>query len=208
MSRYIDVSMPIENGMLVWPTDPAVEVTCFKSPTKGDRSTVTRLTLGTHSGTHIDAPKHFLPEAEGIETLDPQVLIGPCTVLDLRGLGDVEPEHLKPALDKGATRILLRTGTIETQMAEGFSKEFPAVTAEAAEAMVAAGVRLLGIDAMSVEVYHAPGAPTHHTLLKARVVIIENLLLADVEAGDYDLIALPLRIEGADGAPARVLLRR
>ena len=70
MSRYIDVSMPIENGMLVWPTDPAVEVTSFKSPTKGDRSTVTKLTLGTHSGTHIDAPKHFLPQAEGIETLD------------------------------------------------------------------------------------------------------------------------------------------
>jgi len=193
--------------MLVWPTDPPVEITCFKSPTKGDRSTVTKLTLGTHTGTHIDAPKHFLPEAEGVETLDPNVLMGPCTVLDLRGVGDIGPEHLKAALESQATRILLRTGTIETQMAEGFSKEFPAVTVEAAEVMVQAGVRLVGIDAMSVEVYHAPGAPTHHTLLEARVVIIENLLLKDVEAGDYDLIALPLRIEGADGAPARVLLR-
>ncbi len=163
--------------------------------------------MGTHTGTHIDAPKHFLPEAEGIDSISPDVLIGPCTVLDVRDAGNVTPEHLRPALDAGAERVLLRTGTIERQMTEGFSKEFPALTADGARALVAAGVRLVGIDAMSVEVYHAPGAPTHHALLEARAVIIENLLLADVPAGQYELVALPLRIAGADGAPARVLLR-
>jgi arylformamidase len=164
--------------------------------------------MGTHTGTHIDAPRHFLPEAEGIESLRPDVLIGRCTVLDVRGLGNVGPEHLRPALESGATRILLRTGTIEKQTEEGFSKEFPGVTAEGAAAMIEAGVRLVGIDTMSVEVYHAPGAPTHHALLGARVVVIENLMLAGVAAGEYELMALPLLIAGADGAPARVLLRR
>jgi len=207
VSSYIDGSMPIADGMLVWPTDPPVEIAVFKSPTQGDRSTVSKLTLGTHTGTHIDAPRHFLPEAEGIEALDLDVLIGECMVLDVRGRGDVTPEHLAPALAAGATRVLLRTGTIETQMVEGFSKQFPALTAEGARALVAGGVRLVGIDTMSVEVYHAPGAPTHHALLEARVVIIENLLLRDVPEGRYELIALPLRIDGADGAPARVLLR-
>jgi len=207
MSRYMDVSMPIRNGMLIWPTDPPVEVRVFKSPDKGDRSTVSAVAMGTHTGTHIDAPRHFLPEAEGIESLTPEVLIGRCTVLDVRGRGNVGPEHLRPALEAGATRILLRTGTIEKQMEEGFSKEFPGVTAEGARAMIEAGVRPVGIDTMSVETYHAPGAPTHHALLGARIVVIENLLLASVPAGDYDLIALPLLIAGADGAPARVLLR-
>jgi len=207
MPAYIDVSMPITDGMLVWPTDPPVEIATFKSPTQGDRSTVSKLTMGTHAGTHIDAPRHFLPEAEGIEALDLDVLIGECMVLDVRGRGDVTPEHLAPALEAGATRVLLRTGTIEPQMVEGFSKQLPALTAEGARTLVAGGVRLVGIDAMSVEVYHAPGAPTHHALLEARVVIIENLLLRDVPEGRYDLIALPLRIAGADGAPARVLLR-
>ncbi|MBN2583793.1 MAG: cyclase family protein [Planctomycetes bacterium] len=208
MSRYIDVSMPIANGMLVWPTDPGVEVRVFKSPSKGDRSTVSEITMGTHTGTHIDAPKHFLPEAEGVQALDLDALIGRCTVLDVRGVGNVEPEHLKPALDAGAERILLRTGTIEKQLATGFSKDYPGITAAGAKALADAGVRLVGIDTMSVEVYHAPGAPTHTTLLEARIVVIENLLLADVPAGDYDLIALPLLIADADGAPARVLLRR
>ena len=207
MSKIIDVSLPVANGMLTWPTDPPVAITNFKSPSKGDRSTVSILSMGTHAGTHVDAPKHFLPGAEGIETLDLDVLVGPCQVLDLRGQGHVTPEHLKPALDAGATRILLRTGTIETQLAEGFSKESPAVTAQAARALVEAGVRLVGIDAMSVEVYHAPGAPTHNTLLEARIVIIETLLLADAPAGRYELIALPLLIPGSDGAPARVILR-
>lgn len=210
MARTIDVSMPIADGMLVWPTDPPVEITTFKSPTKGDRSTVSRITVGTHTGTHIDAPKHFLPEAEGIDSLPPEVLIGPCMVLDVRAAaarGDIGPEHLAPALEARATRVLLRTGTLERQMVQGFSREFPALTAEGARALVAGGVRLVGIDAMSVEVYHAPGAPTHHALLEARVVIIENLLLKDVAEGTYDLVALPLRIAGADGAPARVLLR-
>ena len=207
MTRYIDATMPITGGMLVWPTDPPVEIAIFKSPSQGDRSTVSRIAMGTHSGTHVDAPRHFLPEAEGVETLDPAVLIGPATVLDVRGRGDVGPEHLAPAIEAGAVRVLLRTGTIETQMVEGFSKQFPALTAEGARALVEAGVRLVGIDAMSVEVYHAPGAPTHRALLEARIVIIENLLLKDVPQGRYEMIALPLRIDGADGAPARVLLR-
>lgn len=207
MSDYIDISLPIENGMLVWPTDPPIEITNFKSPTKGDRSTVSVLSMGTHTGTHVDAPKHFLPEAEGAETLPFDVLIGPCMLLDVRGKGNITPEHLRPALDAGAERILLRTGTMETQMVEGFSKQFPALTAEAARAVADSGVRLVGIDAMSVEVYHAPGAPTHNTLLGARIVIVESLLLKDVPEGRYDLLCLPLLMPGSDGAPARALLR-
>lgn len=210
MSRYIDVSMPIVDSMLVWPTDPPLEIRTFKSPIKGDRSTVSQLSMGTHTGTHVDAPKHFLPEAEGVETLDPEVLIGPCLVLDVREAarrGDIGPDDLAPAFQRKARRIILRTGTLEEQMVKGFSKRFPGLTVASVKAAVEQGVRLIGIDAMSIEIYHAPGAPTHHALLEARVIIIENLLLKDVPQGQYDLIALPLRIQGGDGAPARVFLR-
>jgi arylformamidase len=207
MSRYIDVTMPISNGMLVWPSDPPVEITIFKSPTKGDRSTVSKFCMGTHTGTHIDAPKHFIPGAAGIETIRPEVLIGPCMVLDVRGRGHVTPELLRPAFEVRATRVLLRTGSTERQLADGFSPDFPALTAEGAQALVDYGVQLVGIDTMSIEIYHAAGAPAHRTLLAAGIAVIENLLLAAAPQGQYELIALPLLMTDADGAPARVLLK-
>jgi arylformamidase len=209
MSRLIDVSLGIGPSMLTWPGDPPVELDPAKRLARGDPSNVSQLTLGTHTGTHVDPPFHFVDGGATAEQLDPDVLVGPARVADMRGVGDeIGPEHLEKLDLDGVERLLFRSDNSKLwrQKKVNFPDHYTAMTPEGAAWVAAHGIRLIGTDFLSIERKGAPGHPTHVTLLKAGVIILEGLDLSSVEPGQYTLMCLPLKIVGGDGAPARAFL--
>ena len=197
-----DVSVPIAPGMVVWEGDPPAEFEQTASLEAGDAANVTRLTLGSHTGTHVDAPLHFLPGGAAVDRLPLEALVGPALVLDLTHL-DADVSAADVLIPEGATRLLLRTRNSRLWERGEFVAEHLAVAPAAARLLVERGVRLVGVDYLSV------GSPeTHRILLEAGVVALEGLDLRGIEPGEYLLAALPLRLVGVDGAPARVVLMR
>jgi arylformamidase len=205
---WIDVSVPLRDGMVVYDGDPPAHIERVSRIADGDMANLTRLDMGAHTGTHVDAPVHFLPDGAGVDRLPLDVLIGPAVVADLTGLaGDVDAAALAGLdLPAGTERLLLKTPNSRLWARDAFSHEFAGVADDAARELVARGVRLVGIDYLSIAPSGDP-APSHRTLLGAGVVVVEGLDLRAVEPGSYELVCLPLRIAGADGAPARALLR-
>jgi arylformamidase len=210
MSRLIDVSLPIGPELLVWPGDPPVEVVPRLRLSAGDPANVSEVRMGTHTGTHVDPPNHFIEGARGIDVVPMDQLFGPAVVADARHLDrPIVPADLDAlALPEGAERVLLRTANSE--LWRRLPVEFPGVyaclTPDAARWVVDRGIRLIGVDFLSVEAKGAEGHPTHHILLESGVVIIEGLNLGDVEPGEYTLACMPLRIVDGDGGPARAIL--
>jgi arylformamidase len=206
-----DVSLLLHGEMVIWPGDPRLSMHLASSIAKGAVANVTRIDMGAHTGTHMDAPFHFEPDGSCIDKLDLNTLIGPCRVFDLSsGTGHITRANLEACDLNGVTRALFKTRNSRRWANDEreFDKDFAAVTAEAAEYLVARKVKLVGVDYLSVEAFGGGGrCPVHHTLLRASVVIVEGLNLSEVTAGDYELIALPLKLKDADGAPARVVLR-
>ena len=199
--EIIDVSVPVRPGMVTYPGDPAVTLERVASLANGDVVNLSRLDFGVHSGTHVDAPVHFIDGAAAAETLPLDLLVGPARVLDLTA-----SERLDAAAFDGVElreRVLLKTRNSELWARDSFAEDFLALTEDGARALVDGGVRLVGIDYLSIG---DEGA--HRALLGAGVVAIEGLDLRDVEPGEYELICAPLKLVGSDGAPARVLLRR
>ncbi|MBI4251831.1 MAG: cyclase family protein [Candidatus Tectomicrobia bacterium] len=206
--RLIDLTIPIREGMPVWPGDPAPRLRFHKSFAAGDRNNVSESVLGLHTGTHLDAPMHFLPEAGGIETLPLDVLVGPARVIPIEHPRQVTAEELRRRGLAGATRFLIRTrNSAERWWEKPFDPGFCHMTREAAQLLLDAGMRLLGVDCLSVDGKGAPGSPVHNLLLPAGVVLLEGLDLSQAPPGDYELIALPALFWGRDGAPARAVLR-
>src|SRR5512140_2638435 len=206
---WIDVSVPIRSGMVVYEGDPPV---CFErtaSIANGDLANVSRLDFGVHTGTHIDAPIHFLDGLPGIEGVPLDALLGPAVVIDATALASVIDAWAIDSLDipRGAKRLLFKTTNSRLWELDHFSGGFVGLPADAARLLVARGVRLVGIDYLSIAPKADP-APTHRVLLQAGCVILEGLDLRAVEPGRYDLVALPLLIPGSDGGPTRALLRR
>jgi arylformamidase len=198
--RLIDVSVPIRPGMVVWEGDPPVSFAPASSLEAGDPANVTTLALGSHSGTHVDAPLHFLAGGSGVDELPLEALVGPALVLDLVSVeGDVRAGDLHFPDD--VERLLLKTANSRLWGRDEFVAGHVAIAPDAARLLVDRGVRLVGIDYLSV------GSPeTHRILLGAGVVALESLDLRRVDPGAYQLVALPLPLVGVDGAPARVLL--
>ena len=202
---YLDVSVPISPDMLVWSTHERVSMTTEESVYAGERNRVTTLRLTTHTGTHVDAPYHFVENGLTVDQLDLDVLIGPSEVYDFRGRTAITAELLAEGGVGPVPRILLRTDNSEW-IRTGPLPDLPAhLTEDAARYLVDKGVRLVGIDGLTVDGRDAVAA--HAALLRAGVIILETLDLSQVEPGDYELICLPLRIAGVDGAPARAVLR-
>lgn len=205
----IDVSRPIFTGMAIYPRNPPVEIAPAKSIARGDSSNVSLLTFGSHTGTHVDAPLHMSDAGRGVDTVSLDAMIGPALVIDIpddvRAIGAAE---LRDRI--GAhTRILLRTRNSTRFAASGkFEEDFTYLAPDGAALLVERGVVLVGVDALSVEQYHAGHHRSHDTLLEAGVAVVEGLALDAVAAGEYQLVCLPLRIRGCDGAPARVVLIR
>jgi arylformamidase len=199
--EIIDISVPIRPGMPTYPGDPTVTIERVKALADGDGVNLSRVDLGAHTGTHVDAPLHFIDGAAATETLPLDALVGPARVLDLTAA-----ERLDAAAFEGvelAERVLLKTSNSELWASETFAEGALQLDGGAAQLLVDGGVRLVGIDYLSIGDHDA-----HRVLLGAGVVPVEGLDLRGVEAGDYDLICAPLKLVGSDGAPARVLLRR
>ena len=208
--KIIDISLGISSSMLTWPSDPGVSIEPASRISDGKAANVSELHCGTHTGTHIDPPLHFLADGEPIDQIDIDALIGPAVVADLTAVEyDIDAEVLEGLnLPAGVERLLCHTRNSEfwKQQSPEFTEDYVAVTADGATWLVERGIRLIGVDYLSVEHRHTPGHPTHLTLLSAGVVIVEGMNLDGVPAGDYTLICLPLKIVDGDGGPARAVL--
>lgn len=208
MSDWIDISMPIADGMLSWPSDPGVELKPAKQLDEHG-SNVTELKTGTHLGTHVDAPRHNLANGAGVDEYPPETFIGPAIVVDVTSAdGEIEPGQIADVVPKNAERVLLRTAnSVDRLLEQPFTEEYVGLSAAAAEWLAEqSGLKLVGIDYLSIQRRGADATP-HTALLEAGIAIVEGLDLADVAPGPYELHCLPLRIEGGDGAPARAYLK-
>lgn len=207
MTRRHDVSVPITDGMVTYPGNPVVQVRPHQAISAGASANVSLLSLGSHTGTHVDAPKHFDDAGAGVDALPLDCLIGPAVVLGfddaVRAIG---PAELEAHDLMGRPRVLLRTRNSRLITEDEFVRDFTYVTPEGAEWLAARGVVLVGTDYLSVEQFRSGHHRAHRTFFAHGVVIVEGLALAGVVPGAYRLICLPLRIAGLDGAPARVIL--
>lgn len=203
-----DISMPLFPGMPVFPGAPAFEAEPSQSLGRGDPYNLSRLTLSSHEGTHVDPPRHFLPDGATIDRIDLDVLEGPCEVVDVPAavtrIGAAEVEGVPP----GTTRVLFRTSN-SARWAQSltFFPDYVSVGLDAAIALRERGSRLVGIDSLSLESDPTERFPAHHALLGHGVLILEGLLLHEVPPGSYWLECLPLRWRDGDGGPARAVLR-
>jgi len=195
--------------MPVYEGDPAVEIQAWSALAKGDSANVSFLHFGAHTGTHVDAPAHFIEGTRKVDALPLEVLIGAARVVRVPDdVVEIGPDFLAGCDLDQVERILFQTRNSSFWI-EGFRKDFTHLSPEAAQTLVDQGVKLVGTDYLSIEKFHSGHHRTHLALLSNNVVIVEGLNLSDIAPGDYELICLPLRIaEGAgDGAPARVVLR-
>lgn len=205
------MSLVLRPGMTTWANEPGPQVTPLRRIANGDSANVSLVSFGNHSGTHVDPPVHFIDGAATVESLPIDALLGPCVVVAYDGEGHVSGEWLERAgVPKDAKRLLIKTrnSALWHDPAAAFTRDFVAVNASAARWCVSRGIRLVGVDYLSIEPQgpEKAGYPTHRTLLGAGVVIIEGLDLADVTPGAYELVCAPIKIAGGDGAPARVFL--
>jgi arylformamidase len=197
-----DISVPVHPGMHIYPGDPTVRLERHESIAEGAPANVSKLELGVHSGTHVDAPVHFIDGAAGTESLALDVLVGPVVVVDATNIGgQLDEAGLTSLALPDAERLLLKTSNSALWDEPRFAEDFVCLTGSGARYLLDRGVRLVGIDYLSIGDEDA-----HRELLGAGVVALEGLDLRDVEPGSYELVCLPLRLEGSDGAPARAIL--
>jgi len=207
--RLIDVSVLLRPGLPTYPGNPEFELQPVKRIAEGASSNVSRLVMGTHTGTHVDAPRHFFDDKPGVDSLPLDLLVGRARVIDVPTRGGVTEAQLAAEGLREDLRVLLRTpNSALWNSHEGFREDYTYLTEGGARYLVDQGVKVVGVDYLSVEQFHKAGAPAHHALLGNNVIIIEGLDLSEAEAGQYEMYCLPLRVEGADGAPARVVLKR
>jgi len=205
--RQIDVSMPLYSGMPAFPGDPLFDVEPVRSRARGDPYNISRVSMGSHAGTHVDPPIHFVPGGRDLDGVDLESLSGPCRVVEVPpGTGSVARREVD-AVPPGTERVLFRTANSDRWRERlEFFPDYVALDPSAADALVARSVKLVGIDSLSVERDATGQFPVHHRLLGAGVLILEGLLLGDAPAGAYEMRCLPLRVRHGDGGPARVVL--
>ncbi len=210
MSDYLDISLTISPNLPHWPGSPRVELSRRRDMDRGDPVNDSTLVCGVHTGTHVDAPLHFLADGADVTQLSLDTLIGPAVVAALPDVDVITARDLEALnLPADTRRLLLRTrnSAIWQRGDREFHTDFVALTVEAAHWVVARGICLIGVDYLSVQIFG--GDPqTHIALLQAGVVIVEGLNLTEVAPGPYELICLPLKLTGAEGAPARAVLRK
>ncbi|MBO0857786.1 MAG: cyclase family protein [Chloracidobacterium sp.] len=206
--KIYDVTVAISNDLPVYPGDPPIQIERTRSLEKGDIARVSRLSLNTHVGTHIDPPYHFMKDGVSLDRAPLEVFVGPARVVDVGDVASIDAALLATFDLDSVSRLLFKTRNSELwRGTKEFQKDFVYLETDAAEALVARGVKLVGIDYLSIEKFGFDKPTTHWTLLGANVYIVEGLDLSAIEPGDYELICLPLKIEDGDGGPARVVLR-
>lgn len=208
--KIYDITLPISKDLPVWPGDPLPELVPVSSIAAGDGSNISAIRLGTHTGTHLDAPRHIFPEGAAVDQLPLEQLVGDAWVCRVpSSVRAVDAAVLERArIPKGTRRLLLRTANSERRglSPQRFTPEYVALRPDAARWVIDRGIVLLGVDYLSVDLSDAPDLPAHRILLSHGVVVLEGIDLRRVRRGSYRLICLPLRLQGSDGAPARAIL--
>jgi arylformamidase len=207
MPSIYDISLPIVSGGLVYPGNPEITITPQQEISKGAGANVSSLAFGSHTATHVDAPRHFFNEGLGVDGLSLDVLMGPAVVIavDAKAMS-VGEEDLRRHELKGHTRVLIKTRNSSFIRERDFHRDYTYLAPDGAEYLVSLGVRLVGVDYLSVEQFHSGHHRTHRALLERDIVIVEGLDLSVPAAGPYELCVLPLLLPGLDGAPSRAVL--
>lgn len=203
--RIHDITMPLSVDLPVYPDDPPIQIDSWSSIVKGGHANVSRISIGSHSGTHIDPPRHFSDFGMTVDQIPLELLIGKAQVVEISGVQEIGRKELEHLPVRGVQRLLLKTGNSRLWQEEGFRSDYAALTVEGATYLRELGVQLVGIDYLSIEPFDGDGE-VHRTLLNGGIVVVEGLNLADVNHGEYQLICLPLKIKDGDGAPVRALL--
>lgn len=208
MSRIFDVSVPIRTGGLIYPGNPEILIEAQQAISQGAGANVSKITFGSHTGTHVDAAKHFFDDGQTVDDIPPEKFLGPAILIafDEPDRVSVGADDLKRHPLTGQKRVLIRTRNSQRLDNPAFDPAYVFLAPDGAEYLVSLGVELVGVDYLSIEQFHSGHHRTHRTLLEKKVVIIEGLSLSEPEPGNYELVCLPLKIEGLDGAPARALL--
>jgi arylformamidase len=211
-SNWIDVTVPLREGMAIWPGDIKIQIERRKSMERGDGANNSAIHFGVHTGTHMDAPRHFIAKGKSIDQLPLDTSVGPARVIEIKDKVSIKAEELKQYNIKRGERILFKTvNSPRCWQTDNFVNDFVFITRDAAQFLVDAGVILVGVDYLSV------GSPldpektmrpdTHQILLGAGLWLIEGMNLTEVKAGNYNLICLPLKLVDTEGSPVRVILQ-
>jgi arylformamidase len=206
--KLIDVSVPLDATLPTYPHNTPFSLEAVKRLARGDSSNVSTLHMSAHCGTHVDAPLHFFDDGAGAEALPLEILCGRVRVIEVTSRKAVAAEDFERLDLSEDIRLLIKTHNSRLWGDPTFHPDYVGVSESGARHLVEHGVKLVGVDYLSVEPYGTPGHPAHHVLLGAGTIVIEGLNLRDVEPGVYEMYCLPLAIVGSDGAPARVVLRR
>ena len=206
--KLIDVTVPLDAHLPHYPGNTPFTVEPIKRLARGDTSNLSTLHLSAHAGTHVDAPFHFFDDAPGAEALPLELLIGRARVIEITTRKAIGPDDLARTDLSEDIRLLIKTHNSRLWGTSEFHSDYVGLTEAGARYLVERGVKVLGVDYLSVEEFRKPGAPAHRALLGGGTIVIEGLNLRDVEPGGYELYCLPLRLVGTDGAPARVVLRQ
>jgi arylformamidase len=208
MRAWIDISVPLHDGLVPWPGDPPFRVERVSDLERGEFCTVSSLSMSAHAGTHMDAPLHFLQGGSGVDALPLEATVGRARVLPIRNTRLISSDELRTHRIRAGERLLFKTkNSTRNRKAGGFFRDYVAVSSEAANYLVSRRVRAVGIDGPSIGPSDEEMAETHRVLMRAGIWIIEGLDLSRAPVGPCDLVCLPLHIVGADGAPARAILR-
>jgi len=203
--RIIDISVPLRAAMPAYPGDPLFVRTPARSRALGDDAEVSALSLGSHAGTHVDVPVHFVDGGADLSAVPLSPFVGPCVVVDARGKAAITAADVEASVPRDARRVLFRTDNGALWAGDAFREDYVYVAADGARALARRGLALVGVDYLSIERFGA--APdAHRILLGAGVMILEGVNLDAVTPGRYFLAALPLRIAGGDGSPVRAVL--
>jgi arylformamidase len=203
--RYWDITYPLQPGIAVWPGDPEFQYTPLLSLAKGDDVNSSVITFGSHTGTHIDAPAHVLPNQQTVESISLEALLGPAAVIDCQECPSVSAADLQILTPAGCRRILIKTAVGSVGQSQAIFPYSP-LTPDAARWLVEQNVLLVGTSSPSVDAFDSIDLPVHRILLTTGIIIVERLALEGVPSGLYQLVCLPLRLVGADGTPVRAIL--
>jgi arylformamidase len=206
--KLIDVSVPLDGSLPTYPGNTPFSLEAIKRLARGDSSNVSTVHMSAHTGTHVDAPRHSFDGAAGVDLLPLEMLIGRVRLIEIRSRKGIGPDELSGIDLSEDVRVLIKTSNSRLWGSPEFNPDYVGVTEAGAKHLIGHGIKVLGVDYLSVEQFKQPGAPAHHVLLGGGTIVIEGLNLRDVEPGVYEMFCLPLRIVGADGAPARVVLRQ
>lgn len=210
-STWIDVTVPVKDGMVHWPSNPPVKIDRISDIRKGASSNVSLITMGSHTGTHMDSPLHFFPNGKGLDKMPLEATMGPCRVIEIKHKWFITVEEIRPKQIRQGERILFKTrNSKRCWKTDKFINDFVHFSVDAAKFLAEKKVQTIGVDYLSVgghKSHSTNGREVHLALLGAGIWVIEGLNLSKVKPGKYDLAALPMKLKDGDGGPTRVVIQ-